>query len=469
MDLLNSIWVAVSTPNEGLINIIFFVFNFIEMYVSMQFFLTLLNVSCTNKQKLFYTFLTGLITLFTKFFIPTPWNIIINYIVLFICIYKIFKLNIIKTIIGFICQIFIVAIVASLMLKPFILLVKIPYQEAETIPIYKFSFSLVAYLVIILITFLLKHRKIKLTLLDNIDKKTKSIIILSFSVGIFFIIAQLLLNFIHIDTIPLSFALLNFLLFLFYFIISIYSLSRIIKLTDTAQKLESTEEYNKTLHILHDNVRGFKHDFDNIVTSIGGYINTNDMDGLKKYYTQLEDNCERVNNLYVFNPDTINNPGIYNLLTAKYHKAEQDGIKFNLTTTLNLNELHMKIFDFARILGILLDNAIEASSECDKKIVNVIFRNDIKNNRQLIIVENTYKNKDINIDDIFKKGFSEKENHSGIGLWEVEQILKKNNNLNLHPSKDNHYFTQQLEIYYKPSNDSIISNITEPIKSKLNK
>ena len=82
---------------------------------------------------------------------------------------------------------------------------------------------------------------------------------------------------------------------------------------------------------MHDSVRGFKHDFDNIVTTIGGYINTNDMEGLKKYYSQLEEDCEKVNNLYILNPDSINNPGIYNLLTTKYNEADRkrNKSKFN--------------------------------------------------------------------------------------------------------------------------------------------
>ena len=108
----------------------------------------------------------------------------------------------------------------------------------------------------------------------------------------------------------------------------------------------------------------------------------------------------------------------------------------------------MKIYEFARILGILLDNAIEASAECEEKIINLTFRNDTKNSRQLVIVENTYKNKDIDTDKIFEKGFSGKENHTGLGLWEVRKLVKKNNNLNLYTSKNDKYFSQQLEIYY---------------------
>ena len=108
----------------------------------------------------------------------------------------------------------------------------------------------------------------------------------------------------------------------------------------------------------------------------------------------------------------------------------------------------MKIYEFARLLGILLDNAIEASAECEEKIINLTFRNDEKNHRQLIIVENTYNNKDVDTEKIFEKGVSGKDNHTGLGLWEVRKIIKKNNNTNLHTSKNEKYFSQQLEIYY---------------------
>lgn len=119
----------------------------------------------------------------------------------------------------------------------------------------------------------------------------------------------------------------------------------------------------------------------------------------------------------------------------------------NMTFLLDLSTLKMKIYEFARILGILLDNAIEASNECNEKIVNITFRNDLKNNRQLIIIENTYLNKNIDTEKIFEKGISEKENHTGLGLWEVRKIIKKNNNVNLFTSKTDKFFSQQLELY----------------------
>ena len=114
---------------------------------------------------------------------------------------------------------------------------------------------------------------------------------------------------------------------------------------------------------------------------------------------------KKVNTLYILNPKMINNPGIYNLLTNKYYEAESKGIKVNMTILLDLNTLKMKIYEFARILGILLDNAIEASSECKEKIINISFRNDEKNNRQLIKIENTYNNKDVDTTKNIRKGY----------------------------------------------------------------
>ena len=222
---------------------------------------------------------------------------------------------------------------------------------------------------------------------------------------------------------------------LLYFLISIYSLFRTNKLEKTTERLEEEKLYNKTLTILYDNIRGFKHDFNNIVQAIGGYISTDNMDGLKDYYSDLMTDCQKVNNLAILNPELINNPAVYSLLTSKYHKAEELGIKMNFEVFLDLETLNIKTYDLTRILGILLDNSIEASSQCNEKEINITIRKDNKANRQLFTIENTYSNKDVNTDRIFEKGYTSKTEDDGkshgLGLWEVRQILKKNNNLNL--------------------------------------
>ena len=420
----------------------------IETPLSLALISNMFNIKFDLKQRLIYIFSIGLIGVISSLFISWPYNIVFNYATAFIILYFVLKIGFIKSFIATLFPSIIFNLIGNLLANPYFDFFKISYEEANTIFIYRIPFVLLNYLIVFILILILKYRKVTLNILEDFDKKTKSIITINFVFGFITIFLQGILSSKYIDILPIEFTFFNFIFLLAYFCLSFYSLAKIMKLVTTTKKLESAEEYNKTLHILHDSVRGFKHDFDNIVTTIGGYIKTNDIDGLKSYYSQLEEDCSKVNNLYVLDPDIINNPGVYNLITAKYNEALEKGIKVNLTILLDLNDLHMKIYEFARILGILLDNAIEASSECDEKILNIVFRNESKNNRNIILIENTYKDKDVDIEQIFNKGVSGKQNHTGLGLWEIRQILKKNNNVNLYTNKNEKYFSQQLEIYY---------------------
>lgn len=449
MNVLNNIWLALSTPNEELVK--FFsipLLMLIEAPLSLALISNIFNIKFETKQKLIYILSIGLIGVIANLFVSWPYNIIFNYATAFIVLYFVMKLGFTKSTIATLFPSIVFNLVGSLLANPYLDLLHITYEQNNTIFIYRVPFNLLMYLVVFILILIFKYRKVTLNILEDFDKKTKSIITINFAFGFITIFLQGILSSKYIDILPIEFTFFNFISLLAYFGLSFYSLAKIMKLVTTTKKLESAEEYNKTLHILHDSVRGFKHDFDNIVTTIGGYIKTNDMDGLKSYYSQLEEDCTKVNNLYVLDPDIINNPGVYNLITAKYNEALEKGIKVNLTVLLALNDLHMKIYEFARILGILLDNAIEAASECDEKILNIVFRNESKNNRNIILIENTYKDKDVDIEQIFNKGVSGKQNHTGLGLWEIRQILKKNNNVNLYTNKNEKYFSQQLEIYY---------------------
>ena len=154
----------------------------------------------------------------------------------------------------------------------------------------------------------------------------------------------------------------------------------------------------------------------------------------------------------MLNPTAIDNPAVYSLLTAKYHKATSSGIEMKIHISLKLTTLNMKIYEFTRVLGILLDNAIEACENCDDKIINLEIRRDEKSPRQLLLIQNTYFDKTVNLDRIREKGYTSKKDDGkphGLGLWEVNRILKRAKNLNLYTTKDSIFFTQQLEIYDK--------------------
>ena len=448
MEILNNLWLTVSTPNELLINIIAVPSAILENILILLLFMSILNSSSDFKQKALFVIIMTVTSFISMNFLPNALTISLNYILMIILTHFIFKISFFKSLFSIVAAALIFNIVSALILNPYMTLLDLSSEQLAAIPFYRLLYAIIVYSCVFIITIIIKKRSLKVKFLDDIDRKSKLIIFSNLVLGLITLLVQTFIVIYYIDKLPILITFLSFISLVAYFILSIYSLTRVFKLTLTTRKLESAEEYNNTLHILHDNVRGFKHDFDNIVTTIGGYIRTEDMKGLKKYYLQLEDDCQRVNNLYLLNPEIINNDGIYNLLTKKYNEAEEKDIKVNITFLLDLSTLHMKIYEFARILGIPLDNAIEASSECEEKIINLTFRNDSKNSRELIIIENTYNDKNLDTEKIFEKGVSGKDNHTGLGLWEVRKLIKKNNNINLYTSKNDNFFCQQLEIYY---------------------
>lgn len=448
MEILNNLWLAVSTPNELLINIIAVPSAILENILILLLFMSILNINSNFKHKALFVIIMTLTSFISMNFLPNALNLSLNYILMIILTHFIFKISFLKSFFSIVAASLIFNIVSLLFLNPYMTFFNLSSEQLSTIPLYRLLYVILVYSCVFIVTTIIKKRSLKIKFIDDIDKKSKLIIFSNLILGLLTLFVQTFIAIYYIDKLPILITSLSFISLIAYFGLSIYSLTRVFKLTLTTRKLESAEEYNNTLHILHDNVRGFKHDFDNIVTTIGGYIRTEDMNGLKKYYLQLEDDCQRVNNLYLLNPEIINNDGIYNLLTKKYNEAEEKDIKVNITFLLDLSTLHMKIYEFARILGILLDNAIEASSECEERIINLTFRNDSKNSRELILIENTYNDKNLDTEKIFEKGVSGKDNHTGLGLWKVRKLIKKNNNINLYTSRNDNFFCQQLEIYY---------------------
>lgn len=284
----------------------------------------------------------------------------------------------------------------------------------------------------------------------SLKTHNKIAIISNFIIGILAFSAQLYFFTFYNNSLPLSIIILSSFTLCTYFLVSIFSLLKTIKLDVTRQCLSQEKDYNSTLELLSDDIRTFRHDFGNIMQAIGGYIDTNDIDGLKTYYKQFQVDCEDIKSLEMLSPTIIENPAIYSILNAKYRKATNLGISIHIHISLKSDDLNIKIYEFTRILGVLLDNAIEACEKCNEKIINLEIRKDEKNSRQLLLIQNTYSNKNVDIDKIREKGYSSKTNCNkphGLGLWEVDKILKKSNNLNLFTTKDSIFFTQQLEMY----------------------
>ena len=297
MEILNNISAYLNTPNDIAINIILVICTFFENYLILLLFASILNVYLKKEKVLLYILVTSIFSLITMFLIPTPFNVFINYFMAILLQFTIFKQPFLKSLVSTVLSLVIFNLIGILILNPFITLFNINTDQLNSIPIYRIYYLLTIYLITTILILILKNKNLKFYFSESIDKKNKIIIITNLFLGIFALILQSITLFYYVDTLPIIITFLSFISLLAYFSVSIYSLSRIFKLVLTTQKLESAEEYNRSLCILHDSARTFKHDFDNIVTTIGGFIRTNDMEGLKDYYSELEDHCQKVNNL----------------------------------------------------------------------------------------------------------------------------------------------------------------------------
>lgn len=322
-------------------------------------------------------------------------------------------------------------------------LLHINYIDMIAIPFYHIITSTLIYIIFYLICIIIEKQK---TIFEYLKPSLKVSILINLILGITVIFINSYIFSSYKFNFPTQIKVITILSLLIYFIISMYSILRTNKLEQTTKDLETEKIYNKTLSILHDNIRCFKHDFNNIIQVIGGYIDLKDIDGLTNYYQSLLKECKLNNNLNLLNPETINNPSIYSLLNNKYYQALEFGITMNFDIFTDLSNINFDIYEFTRILGILLDNAIEAAKDTDEKLIEIIFKSDTK--KQIFIIENSCSNNNISTTKIFEKGYSTKKNNSGIGLWKVHNILSKNTNIDLFTTVNNNKFKQELSVFY---------------------
>lgn len=141
--------------------------------------------------------------------------------------------------------------------------------------------------------------------------------------------------------------------------------------------------------------------------------------------------------------------GLKGFFYYKFIEAEKKGINVSINISKQiensfLKDIETKDFkDLARIIGVYLDNAIEASSTSEDKKLGIemyLIKEKIE-----IIITNTFNN-EINLDKIGKESFSTKGKHRGHGLLLVNKILSENNKFEAKNEIRGNIYIQSLKI-----------------------
>lgn len=306
----------------------------------------------------------------------------------------------------------------------------------EWIPflIYGFSSLALAYLVSLKLGDFLYE---KINRLDDGMKKTFATFMLIgtiITLALFFII-------VFLQDMPVDIVIRNIIyasLLAVYFISLIFT---IFAFTDSIHKeeelnrhketLTDLQEYTETIEDMATGLRGFRHDHRNILLGFKELIDTKNIDGIKNYYqlhmisftesTAIADS--RLEGL-----KRIERPELKSVISAKLIHAQHSNINVHIEVPdviKGISDFH--IVDLCRVMGILIDNSIEACQEMNSPVLSFLaMAND---SGILFLVKNKCPPNMPTISEIFTEGFSTKSTGRGIGVNIVTKLCEKNDDL----------------------------------------
>jgi len=210
---------------------------------------------------------------------------------------------------------------------------------------------------------------------------------------------------------------------------------------------KALQYYTSEMERQNNAVRKFKHDYQNILLSLDSYIQEKDLDGLETYYaTKIKTVSELIikEEFSLQNLSKIKVTAIKSIFTGKLMLAQNCNIDVMFEADMDIADFFVDSIDLVRIIGILMDNAIEACRELpDGKLLTGCFKDE---DGITIIVQNTCRPDIPKVYELLQEGFSTKGEGRGLGLTNLKEIVDAHANLTLETSIVNNNFIQKLRI-----------------------
>ena len=243
----------------------------------------------------------------------------------------------------------------------------------------------------------------------------------------------------------------NTLISIFYFIICFKFFGAESRYNNINNKYNTTLNSLREYEDILDVYRVSNHENKNQLLTIRSMIINNDKN-IPSYIDKIIDNKIKDDEKLMFDTNKIPAGGLRAVIYSKMLYMKEKNIKFNLKVnrkvrTVELIELGEDlILDICKIVGVFLDNSIEAVESLENKMINIDLS--IDDNFLNIEIANNFRG-NIDISEIDIKGYTTKEAGHGYGLSLVKEIINKNNKLINERKITGDIFVQKLKIKIK--------------------
>ncbi|MFN6432030.1 sensor histidine kinase [Eubacterium callanderi] len=213
------------------------------------------------------------------------------------------------------------------------------------------------------------------------------------------------------------------------------------------QEEKQLSSYISSLEKILNEKREVQHDYKNQLLILQGFLKEKKYLEAEKYLSSIFP-TENIDSQFR-GLNILSTGGLKGLIYLKLYDLKKAGITVDILSGKKITSLDQETlgdscyYDLCKIIGILLDNAIEACKLTNKKeiLLEIYEKEDIS----YISITNTYTGT-IYPSLLNQYGYSTKGKGRGYGLYIVSKLLKKHKNLLLNTTFDDLYFTQTVEI-----------------------
>lgn len=274
MNTIQKIMNVLMNPNAELIDIISIPCTLIEIIIYVNMCLVLLNIKTDRKHKYLCILTISLFSCINRFFITSPFNVILNILIIIFMYLIFFKAKILEAAIGIGIPFILTALFEMISSQIYTLIFNKPYAEFASYPLYSIIFLLIVYTCLFIMLQFFKHFKVNISLFTHLNKKDYISILGTVILGFITVFLQLYITAFYNNILPHFVILLSIACLIAYFFVSIFNIIKTKQLEIANRDINNLQLYNNTLKIMYDNIRAFKHDFNNIMNGIGRICNS---------------------------------------------------------------------------------------------------------------------------------------------------------------------------------------------------